>query len=435
MKHKILFLVATFLITVFGFAQENNTLALVGVTIFKSEGSDLQNMTILVENGIIKDIFRNGSKSLPDSINTIELSEHYVIPGLIDTHVHMGMKGLSESPDAARKEFKKWIYSGVTAVRDMGGDARALAVENKLIKEGKQAGPDIYYSATVGSSDMITKDLRLKRVTQGIGIENAGYVIEAKQGMDIDEAISKALKSNVSGLKFYAGIKSDLINVITVEAHDKGLKSWAHFTVFPDRPMEIVKAGVDVVSHVWGAFWQDSDVDPSERIPFTHTDFKGARSAIFPRDMSVLNTDSPELQTLFKEMQVRNTIWDLTYVVPNPQIQKVYKQYVLAASKAGVQFCTGTDYFNDISNPFPSVFTEIERLVIDGILDPKQAIKSATLNGARAIGIEDTHGTIEIGKFADMVILIKNPIDSISHIRTIKFTMKNGRLYHRNDYN
>jgi hypothetical protein len=434
MSCKLIFLIFGLLTSVAGRTQ-NNTHALVGVTIFNSKSiNDLENMTILIENGLITDIFRTGSKQIADSINKIELANHYVLPGLIDRHVHMGAKGLSKSPEASREEFKRWIYSGVTAVRDMGGDARALRNEYDLIQSNKQPGPNIYYSATVGSSDMIAKDLRLKAVTEGIAIENTGYVIEANANLNIKRSVALAVESKVSGLKFYAGIPSDQIKAITSEAHRQGLKSWAHFTVFPDRPLEVVKAGVDVVSHVWGAFWQDPDVDPSEKIPFTHTNFENARSAVYPQDLSKLNTDSPELRALFKEMKERNVIWDLTYVVPNPAVQRLYKEYALAASKAGVTFCTGTDYFNDISEPFPSLFKEIETLVLDEIIDARQALLAATLNGAKAIGIDNTQGTVEIGKLANLVILKKNPIENISNIREIKITIKNGILYYRSDY-
>ncbi|GAA0871862.1 amidohydrolase family protein [Gangjinia marincola] len=432
-RHLILFFTVA-LSTLVLSAQKNNSYALLGAQVFDTKSKDWQNKTILVENGLIKDLFEAGSKSIPDSYERLDLKGHYIIPGLIDTHVHLGMKGLSKSPEAARKELKKWIYSGVTAVRDMGGDARALAVENKRIKSGEQAGPTIYYSATVGSSDMIAKDLRLKRVTQGIGIENAGYIIEAKTGMNIEKEIAKAIASDVSGVKFYAGIKSDLIKAITDEAHKKGIQSWAHLTVFPDRPIEVVKAGVDVVSHVWGAFWQDNDVDPSKKIPFTHTDFKDARSATFPEDMSVIDSSSNELNLLFEAMRERNVIWDLTYVVPNPTIQKMYKDVALTASKAGVVFSTGTDYFNRLEEPFPAVFTQIERLVQDGILSTEEVLIAATLNGAKAIGIEKSHGTIEIGKVADLVILTKNPVERITNISEIKFTMKDGKTFYRENY-
>lgn len=422
------------LTTLMAIAQNEKTHALIGVDIFNGKNNDLSNMTIIIEGDKIIDIFKSGSKPFADSINKIILTNHYVIPGLIDTHVHMGQKQLSKSPDASRKEFKKWLYSGVTSVRDMGGDARAIAHENQLIKENKQPGPDIYYSATVGSSDMIAKDLRLKNVSQGIDIEHAGYIIEAKEGMDIEKNISMAVDSKVTGVKFYAGIDSDLIEAITKEAHKQELKSWAHLTVFPDRPIEVVKAGVDVVSHMWGAFWQDKDVDPSERIPFTHTDFKDVRSAIYPREISLLNTDSPELEELFQEMIRRNVIWDLTYeAAQNTEIHGLYKKYALAASAAGVTFSTGTDYFNDISESYPSLHNEIERLVFDGILDSKQVILSATFIGAKVIGIEKTHGSIEKGKIANLVVLKKSPIEDITNIREIVFTMKNGLIYYHKD--
>ena len=417
--------------TSLGLAQNSQTHAIIGVDIFNGNSDDLTDMTLLIEEGIIKDIFKTGSKTISDSVNRLEYPGYYVIPGLIDTHVHMGMKGLSKSPEASRKEFKKWLYSGVTAVRDMGGDGRKLAQENQLIKENKQPGSDLYFSATVGSSDMIAKDMRLKRVTQGIGIANAAYVLEAKDDMDIQKNVTMAVNSEVTGLKFYAGINAKLIKAITAEGHSQGLKSWAHFTVFPDRPLEVVRSGVDVVSHVWGAFWQDEDVDPSEKVPFTHTDFKNARSATFPKDMSLLNTDSPELLLLFNEMKQRDVIWDLTYVIPNQETQKIYKKYTLAASKAGVTFSTGTDYFNEINESFPSLYKEIETLVADGILNPRQALLAATLNGAKVIGIENTHGSIEIGKVANLVLLKKNPVENISNIREIEFTMKNGMLYKR----
>jgi len=433
LKSMILSLLMSFY-TLMAIAQNEKTHALIGVDIFNGNNNDLSNMTIIIEGDKIIDIFKSGSKPIADSINNILLTNHYVIPGLIDTHVHMGQKGLSKSHEASRKEFKKWLYSGVTSVRDMGGDARALAHENQLIKENKQPGPDIYFSATVGSSDMIAKDLRLKNITQDINIENAGYVIEAKEGMDIEKNVSMAVDSKVTGLKFYAGIDSDLIEAITKEAHKQGLKSWAHLTVFPDRALEVVKAGVDAVSHTWGAFWQDKDVSPAERIPFTHTDFKGARSAIYPKDISLLNIDSPELEELFQEMIIKNVIWDLTYeAAQNTKIHGLYKKYALAASAAGVTFSTGTDYFNDISESYPALHNEIERLVLDGILNSRQAILSATLMGAKVIGIENTHGSVEKGKIANLVVLKKSPIEDIANIREVFFTMKNGIIYYHKD--
>ncbi|TBW29959.1 amidohydrolase family protein [Gramella sp. KN1008] len=416
-------------------AQGRGT-AITGVNLWNTDGSFTPNRTILVEKGLIKDIFETGSKGLNDTVKKIDLQGHYLIPGLIDTHVHMGMgnRALPRTPDTARMEFKRWVYNGVTSVRDMGGDARLLAYENRLIQRNEIPGPEIYFCATFGGDDMMDKDMRMKIITQGVKMKNAGWAQRATPEMDIEQSVAMARGSLVSGIKFYAGVDADLIKEITKEAHEQGLKSWSHLTVFPDRPIKIIEAGVDVVTHVWGAFWQDKDVDPTVRIPFTHTSFENARAAIYPQDLSKLNVDSPELKMLLDAMVEHNVIWDINYSIKNPKMYDLYKAYALAASKAGVTLSTGTDYYNDITEPYPTVFREIEQLVGDGILSPAKAIEAATLNGAKAIGIEETHGSVEKGKVANLVVLRKNPLEDIMAIREIEFTMKNGHIFYRKDY-
>lgn len=415
---------------------QSKSVALIGGNVWSTENRFISNQTILIEKGIIKEIFETGSKSLKDSVRVIELKDYYIIPGLIDTHVHMGMgnRALPRSPDTARMEFKRWIYSGVTSVRDMGGDARLLAYENRMIFRNEIPGPEIYFSSTFGGDDMMNKDMRMKTITQGVKQEEAGWAQIATPGMNVQQSVIMAKGSLVSGIKFYAGIDAELIKEITEEAHKQGLKSWSHLTVFPDRPIKVIEAGVDVVSHVWGAFWQDNDVDPTKRIPFTHTSFNDARTAIFPTDLSNLNTYSPELKILLDEMVKRKVVWDINYSVSNPEMHDLYKAYALTANKAGVMFSTGTDYYNDITEPYPTVFKEIEQLVLDGILTPAKALEAATINGAKAIGIEETHGTLEKGKVGNLLVLRKNPLEDIKSIREIEFTMKKGDIYYRKDY-
>ena len=96
--------------------------------------------------------------------------------------------------------------------------------------------------------------------------------------------------------------------------------------------------------------------------------------------------------------------------------------------------CTGTDWVNDISEPFPSVYDEIIALVGDDILSNEQAIEAATYNGALAIGIEANYGSIEEGKVANMVVLNNNPLEDIKALKSIVLTIKNGMIYRRKDF-
>ncbi len=415
-------------------AQDNEYSILKGVNIIDGRNNMLNNMDLRLKGSKIISIYKSKKVAYPDSIKVLDLTGKFLIPGLIDTHVHLGQLDIFTSPDRARKEFRKWLYSGVTAVREMNGDARLIAYEKRLIAINQIPGPDIYYSANFGGPDMIKKDQRVKRATMGVGVENASWVQIANDKMDPPIIIAMAKSTGVQGIKMYAGIDALNIKRLTDEAHKQGLKSWSHFTVFPDRPLEVVKAGVDVVSHVWGAFWQDPDVDPSLRIPFTHTSFKNARSAIFPPDLSVLNADDKEILLLFDEMIRRKTIWDVTYAVSNLKTRNLYKSYLIEASKKGVMMCTGTDRVNDISEPFPSVYDEILALVSDGILTNEQAIEAATYNGALAIGIEDNYGSIEVEKVANMVVLENNPLEDIKALKSIVLTIKNGMVYRRKDF-
>jgi imidazolonepropionase-like amidohydrolase len=82
----------------------------------------------------------------------------------------------------------------------------------------------------------------------------------------------------------------------------------------------------------------------------------------------------------------------------------------------------------------PNLFEEMESYVDYCGFTPLEAITSATLNGAKTIGIEETHGTLEAGKKANMVILKADPSRNIRNAREIKLTIKNGKFYDRSLY-
>jgi imidazolonepropionase-like amidohydrolase len=183
--------------------------------------------------------------------------------------------------------------------------------------------------------------------------------------------------------------------------------------------------------------WQDDDLDPSTSVPYIHQ-----RPPADPRpsfDPALVEADSPEMTALFAEMARGGTIIDATYsAYRGPEERNCAPSLMTAIAKAahdaGVPLSTGTDWFTADDDPFPSVTVEIERLVEEGILTPTEAITAATLNGARATGLEQTHGTIEAGKVANLVVLRDNPLDDIGAIRSVVTVYKHGRAYPRADY-
>jgi imidazolonepropionase-like amidohydrolase len=158
-------------------------------------------------------------------------------------------------------------------------------------------------------------------------------------------------------------------------------------------------------------------------------------------DPVTVDVDDARFADLFNEMARRGVVLDATmYIYRNasthargclPELMIALARKALAA---GVSISTGTDFFNPSDEPYPSVHMEISYLVEIGVLTPSQAIVAATRNGARAIGIEATHGTIEEGKVADLVILAENPLEDIAALRTVIGVFRRGTPYMREDY-
>ena len=106
-----------------------NNYALTGVTIIDANHrTPLQHQTVLITLNIISNIFNDGSKTIPDSFNIMRMEGKYLLPGLIDAHVHMATDRSGTDKRANTLDvLQRMLYSGITSVRDMAGDARTLA--------------------------------------------------------------------------------------------------------------------------------------------------------------------------------------------------------------------------------------------------------------------------------------------------------------------
>ena len=239
-----------------------------------------------------------------------------------------------------------------------------------------------------------------------------------------------AAGTGAAGLKLYADLDTVLVRQLVAEAHRRGLQVWAHGTIFPTGPLASVRSGVDGLSHACFIFWglQNHVAETmSERRPF---------------DSGAVDLTADPYRTLFREMAARAVVLDATAwnASQNPGATAagckpaLLRATLLAAHHAGVMISTGTDYSISEGEPDPTLFKEIEYLVEAGVLSPIEAITASTLNGARAIGIEDTHGSIEPGKIADLVILASDPSEEIAALRQVKAVIKSGRMYERQEY-
>jgi imidazolonepropionase-like amidohydrolase len=371
----------------------------------------------------------SGPDAPRDAIVT-NLGGGYVVPGLIDAHVH-----LATVPNRQRAEAQlyKLLYGGVTAVRDMAGDGRALTSLARDARLGQIPSPDIYYSALMAGASFLS-DPRPQSSAAGEVAGEVPWMQAITPETDLATAVAMARGTSATGIKIYANLEPAEVANITREAHRQDMKVWAHSMVFPTRPLDVIRSDVDVISHVCRIAWEGMADAPTEyhhdQVPL-YGNFSAA---------------SPVFTELFDEMRARGTILDATLAMyaraaddPEDPLSDrcdldFARALVARAAEQGIPIAAGTDFMTAPEDPLPALYDELEELVNGGGLTPMQAIESATRVAAEAIGAEDTYGTLVHGRPVSFVLVDDDPLADIANLRSIKAVWKNGERYDRNAY-
>lgn len=408
--------------------DQASRVALTNVTLIDGTGASAQpGMTVLIDGDRIGAIFRTGEETLPPETRTIDLTGRIVIPGLVNTHFHLPMLGRMRNSVLAGLE--RMFYAGVTSLRETAGDARLSGEIERARVLGERPLPSVYYAVRMAGPTFYAGGGGAREST-GYDPGSAPWSQAVTTETDVDHAVAMAMGTGATGLKLYADLPPELVRRLVDEAHALGLEVWAHGTIFPTGSLEAVRLGVDSLSHACFIFWGLQD-DVAERM-----------SERRPFNPETVDLTADPYQTLFREMAARDVVLDATArnASLNPGAAsagcgpELLRETLLAARHAGVRISTGTDYSISDGEPDPTLFREIEYLVETGIFSPLEAITASTLHGAQAIGIEDTHGTVEPGKTADLVILTSDPSDDIAALQQIEAVVKAGRIHQRQEY-
>jgi len=408
-----------------------------GVTLIDGTGAPpRERMAIVVGDGHIEKIVPMTqlaalrAQANYKTAQIVDLHGDYALPGLIDSHVH-----LATDPDPAyeRAILRRDIYSGVTTVRDMAGDTRVLSDLARSTLLNKIEGPNIYYAALMAGPQFF-HDPRTIAAAQGATPGAVPWMQAMTDDTDIPLAVARAQGTGATALKLYADMPAPLVTKITAEAHRQHMLVWVHAAIFPARPLEEADAGVDVMSHACMLAYQVSDAMPPE---YHH------RASV--QEEKFANGTAP-LDPLFAQMKSRGIILDATLYVydamwrergtgPAPYCTLALAQKIAgAAHSAGIDISTGTDDDGDWHALYPSLFDEIGLLVHTAGFTSLEAIRAATLIGARTVGREKEMGTLQTGKRANMVFLAKNPLADIANLRSVVLTVKDGAQYWRTKY-
>lgn len=376
-------------------------------------GKVIKSRDIIIEGDIIKSITRH--KERREVFETIDLSGKYIMPGLIDAHVHLATD--PKKSDIDRYEYLNYLISmGITTVRDAAGDARILKRLKASVESGEKVGPDIYYAAFLGGepyfSDSMNRD---GTMVEGYPEKYAPWLQLIKEDTDLDKSMESAKEWGCTGVKIYGGFDKKLLGEIVKKAKEHKLEVWAHSCLFPAKPRDVAKVGVKVLSHAYLLEWEN-----------VNEELESGMFDNFDKYEAKIDKDNINVKELFGVMVKNNLILDPTLLLSIENKSDWVAKVVREAFSSGVKICAGTDYIEDYSRPYPYLIDEMNYYVTLCGFTNADALRSATIIAAEALGKKDLYGSIEEKKVADMLVLNSNPLESLDALKGSVKVIKRG---------
>jgi imidazolonepropionase-like amidohydrolase len=393
------------------------------------EGRVLTNATIVITGTTIQRVdtgFTPGAAG--DQV--VDLRSQTCMPGLIDMHVHLtdeysaqfDIEGFRLNPaDFAIRGVafaERTLLAGFTAVRDLGADANVNIALRNGINRGVVKGPRVFTAgrslATTGGHADPTNGMRMGLAPtptpeDGVvnGLDDARRAVRQryKDGADVIKITATGGVLSVAASGQNPQFTEEEIRAIVQIAADNGFKVAAH-AHGADGLKRAVRAGVHSIEH--GTYLDDEGIAlMKEHGTYLVPTISAGRWV----------ADKSKIDGFFPEV-VRGKAAAI-----GPLIQATFTR----AFKAGVKIAFGTDSGVSAHGDNAKEFA----YMVEGGMAPMAAIRSATLDAATLLGQADRFGSIDAGKFADIVAVPGDPIANITMMERVSFVMKDGVVYKR----
>lgn len=414
------------------------TTVLRNLTVIDGTGKAAQpGSAIVMTDGKIAWVGPVGQLKAPAGAKTVDMSGKFVMPGIIDSHVHIGlMKDVTQdekffTPANVNADLKQYAAYGVTSVQVLGTDKDfVLDLRNRQ----RKSRPSMARVFSAGQGAVIKGGYGgLVGVTKPIAnAEEARKLVDEQAAKGVD-----FIKLWVDDERKTIPVKMpfDVTKAIIDQAHKHHLRAVAHVFYLSDAK-ELLKQGVDGFGHMV----RDRPVD-AEFLNLMKAKGAWQVSATLSREMAYSLAIMPWLQDPFFTRGVtpgtlaalkspareQKVILGATRFPGLPYEKKVFFdmdrtlvqtiENYQAMVKAGIKTGMGTDSGPNGRFPGFNAHEEMQMEVLAG-RSPMDAIKSATSDNARWLG-DKTIGTIEAGKWADLLVLDKNPLADIRNTETI----------------
>ena len=392
-------------------------LLLINARVIDGTGEVYDGATLAISGERIESIVRGPGPF--ESSAQIDLQGKTVLPGLINTHIHIGTLGRFEDQETLDQylsddlpgDMEEYLAHGITSIKSVGDIPEAFIPVRDRINRGELQGPRVFLAGPVLSApgghpgaSIYRNNAWLRELSSRELTTEEGARTEVRQLAELGvDAIKFVYHGSTDDAKPYMlapgmpirKITSEVMQAIIDEAHQLGLPVTAHTAELEDA-VATLEAGCDGLEH--GV----------------------TRSLIQDETLGAL--------LLEKEALYGPTLSG--YINDNPGMTDTLLPNVKRLAEQGVRMVLGTDRGPARGGSGLDTLKELE-LMVEAGLTPQQAIQAGTRNAAQLLGKLNDLGTVEAGKLADLIVVDGDPLTDISIIHNIELVLKNGEIVFR----
>lgn len=412
-------------------SADAGTVVLRHFTLFDGTGAaPMEDAALIMSDGLISWVGPASDLEVPVGAVVQDLTGNFVMPGIIDAHVHLGVdKGPANySVETVEDSLKLFAAYGVTTVLSLGTDQDATFEVRRAQRAGEAGGARVY---TAG----------LGIVYEGGFGGMAGLPQRAKTPEEARELVDAQAAKGADAIKLWMDdgfgdipklMPYSMSSAIISDAHDKGLKAVAH-VFYRDSALAMVNQGLDAFGHEvrdhplddgflaamkQHGTWQLA-ATLSREAAFAYSRLPFLDDPFFHRGVS------PDVRKRLKSDETQREAEADPHFSQYNDVLRTAMDNLARQAKAGVRYGMGTD--SGLGKRFAGYFSHWElELMVDAGLTPIEALTAATRSNAEFLGAKDI-GTIEPGKRADLLVLARSPVENIRNTRMISQVFLGGR--------
>ncbi|MCG2589219.1 amidohydrolase family protein [Rhodohalobacter sulfatireducens] len=469
---KRFFIPLTFLILLFTACQTNqseyeNATIIHSITTIDAVNGMTDHQTVVIKDGKILEIGSSDELFVSAEGNEIiDGTGKFLIPGLWDAHVHF-----SYIEELAPSMFNLFLAYGITSVRDTGGRIEFVKQWKDRAAANPTEAPRVMIAGPLLDGEPNVYDGSSPgRPPLSVGLETVE---------DVTEMVNRLDSIGVDLLKAYEMLTPEQFEEVMRLAEEKGLKVTGHVPLSMNA-VSASNAGLNSMEHMrnlevsMASNWEDLQEQRLQMLEEGQDDPGGIlRSRIHSamRETAIENYDEERADEVLQVL-AENETWQIPTLALNTRsVEKFYtdsewqetftllpdsieQEWYASAeegaqsevsefgaeysnwlfnmvgkiNEAGITIMAGTDTPIGLLTPGRSLHHEL-KVMVDAGLTPMEALQAATLNPARYFEMEDELGTIDEGKWADLLILDANPLDDIENTLEINTVIRQGEVY------